>query len=504
MADIQQSPDIQGRPDLSQILSQLRVNSLDELNPEQQQILSSMSKDEVTATAANPAKMRSLISNLANATPKTVSTSTPIQTQQLQSSGNAPTKKTKLSDLISTAAEKIKEAGTQMFNPPTQFPEQPTKLSREASENAMGATGQPGVPSQMQVQDRRSTTQTIMDIQKVYANKSDPHELKNAFKAIDSATTSDMAKYLNTKDEKTGKSINDYISDMRAKIADLTEQRKDIIPQQSWGQLAEQVAHSLTQLVAGFYGMKYGVNLSGIKFDQTNWEERIRTRLQAVNDQINDLKGSERDITQEKMGVIGQIMKRGEDEKRAIVDEAKEREKDRRSEEREAVGAARQDAHAWDMMEHTNTQIQAAAARQQQEFENRLKLLPAQEQEKERMKQAQQEQKDNQTLLELQGITAMAAKGNISGSVAKKQIADIVAKKGVPADASLLADKIAEGQGFFTTDYKKASEFLTKVINDRNAAKNKTEQTIRIFNPTTGQSGTLDTRYPMPEGFQKQ
>lgn len=49
-----------------------------------------------------------------------------------------------------------------------------------------------------------------------------------------------------------------------------------------WGRIAESLGQALTQLGAGAYGLKHGVDLSGIKFDKADWKSNIDSAMQEL------------------------------------------------------------------------------------------------------------------------------------------------------------------------------------------------------------------------------
>lgn len=88
-------------------------------------------------------------------------------------------------------------------------------------------------------------------------------------------------------------SINAQIQQMRDKMAELQAKKPAIINSNDWGQLAETVGHALVQMAAGAYGLKTNTDLSGIKFDKTDWELRLTNRLKAVDSNIDMIAGQQ-------------------------------------------------------------------------------------------------------------------------------------------------------------------------------------------------------------------
>jgi hypothetical protein len=73
---------------------------------------------------------------------------------------------------------------------------------------------------------------------------------------------------------------------------DLKDIYNRAVEQNRWGEVAEKVGQALTQLGAGYYGLKSGVDMSGLKFAQTDWEKRYDRLLDELRTGIGDVEES--------------------------------------------------------------------------------------------------------------------------------------------------------------------------------------------------------------------
>lgn len=151
----------------------------------------------------------------------------------------------------------------------------------------------PGVPSTLAVKERAPLVNQII------ANKKAVDQMK--FGRTPEEKTAGLQKQIqvirNNVDDfqnaelnrkgKDGISIMDQISQAKAKLDDLETERKGTIQSNQWGQIAEQLGNAITQTMAGMYGIRHNVNLSGMQFNRSNWEERLKILLGDVNDRMD-------------------------------------------------------------------------------------------------------------------------------------------------------------------------------------------------------------------------
>jgi len=73
------------------------------------------------------------------------------------------------------------------------------------------------------------------------------------------------------------------------RLNQLPEARQNAQTRTEWAQLAEKVGHALTQIGAGMYGLKHGVDMSGVKFDKTDWASVLDKRLKILDTEMGQL-----------------------------------------------------------------------------------------------------------------------------------------------------------------------------------------------------------------------
>lgn len=76
---------------------------------------------------------------------------------------------------------------------------------------------------------------------------------------------------------------------MEQKARDTFETNKNI---DQWGAVGEKIAQAVAQLGAGLYGVKHGVDMSGLKFDKTDWNQQYNNNLEELNQNLNQLEKS--------------------------------------------------------------------------------------------------------------------------------------------------------------------------------------------------------------------
>lgn len=74
-------------------------------------------------------------------------------------------------------------------------------------------------------------------------------------------------------------------ADRRDALTQLYNDRKGKL---EWGEVAETLGHALSRLAAGMYGMRTGYDLSGMKFDQTDWAKRYDQAFNEYKLSIDD------------------------------------------------------------------------------------------------------------------------------------------------------------------------------------------------------------------------
>jgi hypothetical protein len=145
-----------------------------------------------------------------------------------------------------------------------------------------------GIPSKEQVNQRKNInqfTEILQDPTQINKNT-----IKEALKAsvIKEARSPELNKTKKEIENEYSKALVQYNKDKDAA---------------KWGQFAERMGQALTQLGAGAYGLKHGTDLSGIKFDKTDWKSNLDSALQDLKqatdkkkEQISNKEGRESSI----------------------------------------------------------------------------------------------------------------------------------------------------------------------------------------------------------------
>jgi len=85
--------------------------------------------------------------------------------------------------------------------------------------------------------------------------------------------------------------INKAKTDIEEEYKKAFEEYKQDKDSAKWGQVAETLGQALTQLGAGAYGLKHGVDMSGVKFNKADWKSNIdsaMTDLQIARQKRNE------------------------------------------------------------------------------------------------------------------------------------------------------------------------------------------------------------------------
>ncbi len=149
-----------------------------------------------------------------------------------------------------------------------------------------------GLPSSLAVRERGSLQQKMSDTFKaVQAAKEKMAEegaaaLKSRFEEIGKSADAYQRAEMNRKG-KDGLSLQDRLDQTKRRLDDLENERKGTIKANQWGQIAEQLGNAINQIFAGMYGIRHNVNLSGLQFNRSNWEDRLKIMLNDVNDRMD-------------------------------------------------------------------------------------------------------------------------------------------------------------------------------------------------------------------------
>lgn len=120
-------------------------------------------------------------------------------------------------------------------------------------------------------------------------------------------------------------SIREEINTKRDKALEIYKETRDL---NQWLSIAETIANAFGQLGAGAYGLKHGVDLSGIKFNRTDWEKKIDRVSSELDRKLGVLDKEEASKTR-------QEERRQADEKDTIREERRQLEREQDLEARE-------------------------------------------------------------------------------------------------------------------------------------------------------------------------
>lgn len=215
----------------------------------------------------------------------------------------------------------------------------------DGEEPITGAAPTTTGPSTLAIRERGPLTQRIVEnlklVQQAKVGRT-PEEraaaLKNRFDEIEKGMNTYQQTELNRKG-KDGLSLQDRLDQTKRHLDDLEQERKGTIQSNQWGQIAEQMGNALNQTMAGLYGLKHNVNLSGLPFNRSNWEERLKILLGDVNDRMDH----EMKADQANQGIaakIGETAYRTGEKERAEVIRADQQEQAGADKANEQMGRA--------------------------------------------------------------------------------------------------------------------------------------------------------------------
>lgn len=140
------------------------------------------------------------------------------------------------------------------------------------------------MPSYDQVLDRK----TVDDFVKRFATGSKPFDadkLEQKRKEIFDQLAPDSPKM-----QAALQPYEDQLDDYTQQMKDLQGQKMDMINKSQWAQAAESFGNALAQYAGGLYGMKHGVDTSGMKFSNVDWQGRLKNQMDALGGQLDVLK----------------------------------------------------------------------------------------------------------------------------------------------------------------------------------------------------------------------
>lgn len=93
----------------------------------------------------------------------------------------------------------------------------------------------------------------------------------------------------------------DDLEELKNKVTGEYKKEKDNL---AMAELVTDVANSLTQLFAGAYGLKHGVDMSGLKFKQTDWSAKLDSAKEDLNKRLADISKGEESLSKQQSDIL--------------------------------------------------------------------------------------------------------------------------------------------------------------------------------------------------------
>lgn len=74
------------------------------------------------------------------------------------------------------------------------------------------------------------------------------------------------------------------------KIAEIRQRAKNKASEIESAELAEKLGHALSKMFAAMYGLRKGIDMSGVKFDKTDWDRRMNTAMSFIDEELSAAK----------------------------------------------------------------------------------------------------------------------------------------------------------------------------------------------------------------------
>jgi hypothetical protein len=131
------------------------------------------------------------------------------------------------------------------------------------------------------------------------------------------------------------KDKNDFKTELRLIQAQLKDGKKYLRQRELW----EKLAHAFGKIGAGHYGLKHGVDMSGIKFDKTDWQKEMAGLRSEIELKLSDLKAR-------RVEAISEAQMKGKARDRALTRDQQRLDRQDTKEFREATLGQKQQAAA--------------------------------------------------------------------------------------------------------------------------------------------------------------
>lgn len=110
-----------------------------------------------------------------------------------------------------------------------------------------------------------------------------------------------------------------------------------------WGEVAELLGHAVAKLGAGAYGLRHNVDMSGVKFDKSNWADDYNRLLAELNSQLESVEKGRNRLSKEQEREEDKLSRQGERAEDFLNSDYMAQERRKQEEENQARRDARED-----------------------------------------------------------------------------------------------------------------------------------------------------------------
>lgn len=103
-------------------------------------------------------------------------------------------------------------------------------------------------------------------------------------------------KELSNRDLTEDPTIQTYLDDISMRIKQADDDYRKSVNKAEWGSLMETFSNALFNIGAGAYGLKHGVDMSGIKFSKTDWDKKIDKAMADLERKQSKFEESRKDL----------------------------------------------------------------------------------------------------------------------------------------------------------------------------------------------------------------
>lgn len=297
------------------------------------------------------------------------------------------------------------------------------------------------VPAAQPTSNIKQDRQSLADIVARANNMPKPEDASSLFAKLDA----EQAKIPSPQDR----------TDWNERLTDLKDVYNKARERNQWAEVAERIGQGLVQLGASAYGLSHHVDLSGIKFDKTNWDKKNDQLLDNLKEDVGIVKeerlGEQENISEQFKGQQEQLKEKKDILKAGWLEQFKTYQEGLLNARKAAA-----DQYKDDVM-NAKSEAQRAAA------ENKIQLAAANNSLKDIQPKAQAIDSAMSDLDNLAAGTLTTTTGGKRQALDKKaawtQISSKLAAAGVPQDSIAEAYKKAN-EPFFGMDWNAAKTVL--------------------------------------------